>query len=108
MLRTRSYVQLLVLAAVIGVPVSAVAYAFLKLVSVLQQWTFTTLPEEIGFQGAPAWWPLPLLALAGLLVSLTINYLPGRGATRRPMGSTRAVPQTRGTCPGCSSQHWPP
>ena len=70
---------LLVLAAILGVPVSAAAYGFLALVSGLQEWLFTDLPEALGFDGAPRWWPLPLLALAGALVGLTIRYLPGRG-----------------------------
>jgi H+/Cl- antiporter ClcA len=72
-------VGLLVLAAILGVPVSAAAYGFLALVSGLQEWLFTDLPEALGFDGAPKWWPLPLLALAGALVGLTIRYLPGRG-----------------------------
>jgi H+/Cl- antiporter ClcA len=79
LLKSRSYLQLLVLAAIIGIPVSAVAYGFLKLVSVLQTWLFTTLPNQLGFHGSPAWWPLPLLGIAGLLVSSTIKYLPGTG-----------------------------
>jgi H+/Cl- antiporter ClcA len=78
-LRSRSYVRLLVLAAVLGVPISAAAYGFLALVSGLQEWLFTDLPRALGFDGAPLWWPLPLLALAGVLVGLTIRYLPGRG-----------------------------
>ncbi len=77
MLRSRSYVQLLVLAAILGVPVSVVAYFFLKLVALLQQWFFTSLPKELGFSGTPAWWPLPILAVAGVLVGATIKYLPG-------------------------------
>jgi chloride channel protein, CIC family len=79
LMRSRGYVALLVLAALIGVPVSAVAYGFLKLVDVLQTWFFTDLPKEIGFHGEPPWWPLPLLAVAGVLVALTIQYLPGKG-----------------------------
>jgi H+/Cl- antiporter ClcA len=79
MLKSRSYVQLLVIAAIIGVPVSAVAYGFLKLVSLLQLWLFESLPKAIGFAGTPVWWPLPLLAVAGLLVGLTLTYLPGTG-----------------------------
>jgi len=55
-LRTRSYVQLLVLAALIGVPVSGIAYGYLKLVALLQNWIFTDLPKQIGFAGTPAWW----------------------------------------------------
>jgi H+/Cl- antiporter ClcA len=72
-------VALLVLAAIIGVPVSAVAYGFLKLVDSLQGWIFTDLPKDLGFHGEPPWWPLPLLAVAGVLVALTIRHLPGKG-----------------------------
>ncbi len=43
LLRSRSYVALLVLAVIIGVPVSAAAYFFLALVSKLQGWIFTDL-----------------------------------------------------------------
>ena len=78
-LRSRRYVGLLVLAAILGVPISAAAYGFLALVSGLQEWLFTDLPEALGIGGAPWWWPLPLLTLAGILVGLTIRYLPGRG-----------------------------
>jgi H+/Cl- antiporter ClcA len=79
LLRSRSYVALLVLAAIIGVPVSAAAYFFLALVSKLQGWIFTDLPRGLGFHGEPLWWPIPPLVLAGLLVGLTIRYLPGKG-----------------------------
>jgi H+/Cl- antiporter ClcA len=79
LLRSRSYVALLVLAAVIGVPVSAAAYFFLALVSKMQGWVFTNLPRGIGFRAEPLWWPVLPLALAGLLVALAIRYLPGNG-----------------------------
>jgi H+/Cl- antiporter ClcA len=79
LLRSRRYVGLLILAAILGVPISAAAYGFLALVSGLQEWLFTDLPGALGFDGTPLWWPLPLLALAGVLVGLTIRYLPGRG-----------------------------
>jgi H+/Cl- antiporter ClcA len=79
LLRSRSYVALLVLAAIIGVPVSAAAYFFLALVSKLQGWIFTDLPRGLGFHGEPLWWPVLPLVLAGLLVALTIRYLPGKG-----------------------------
>src|SRR5664280_2113272 len=58
LLRSRSYVQLLVLAALIGVPISAVAYFYLALVSKLQHWVFTSLPSDLGFHGTPVWWPV--------------------------------------------------
>ena len=79
LLRSRSYVALLVLAAIIGVPVSAAAYFFLALVSKMQGWIFTDLPKGLGFHGEPLWWPIPPLVLAGVLVALTIRYLPGTG-----------------------------
>ena len=86
LVRSRSYVQLLVLAGLIGVPVSAVAYGFLKLVGLLQGWLFESVPKELGFSGTPAWWPLPLLALAGVLVGATITYLPGTAGHRPAEG----------------------
>src|ERR1700722_10106553 len=78
-IRSKRYLALLVLAAAIGVPISALAYFFLYLVSRLQHWLFTSLPHGLGFHGEPVWWPVPLLAVAGLLVAAAIRYLPGRG-----------------------------
>jgi H+/Cl- antiporter ClcA len=78
-LRTRGYLVLLVLAALIGAPISAIAYGFLALVTKLQGWIFTDLPKGLGFHAEPLWWPLLPLAVAGVLVALTIKYLPGRG-----------------------------
>jgi H+/Cl- antiporter ClcA len=72
-------VKLLFLAALIGAPVSAAAYWFLELVDALQTLFFTDLPKDVGFDSVPTWWPLPLLAVAGLLVALSIRYLPGTG-----------------------------
>jgi H+/Cl- antiporter ClcA len=77
LLRSRSYVVLLVLGALIGVPVATVAYFFLEAVSKAQHYVFTTLPDELGFSSQPAWWSIPFLALSGLLVGLSIQYLPG-------------------------------
>jgi H+/Cl- antiporter ClcA len=79
LLRSRSYVVLLVLAAIIGVPVSAASYFFLALISKLQVWVFADLPKAVGFHSEPLWWPLLPLLLAGVLVGLTIRYLPGKG-----------------------------
>jgi H+/Cl- antiporter ClcA len=79
LLRSRQYMALLVLAAILGVPIAAIAYGFLKLVGVLQNAVFTQLPSGLGFHGEPLWWPLIPLAVAGVLVGLTIRYLPGKG-----------------------------
>jgi H+/Cl- antiporter ClcA len=79
LLRSKSYLGLLILAAVLGVPVSAAAYGFLVLVSYLQREIFTHLPNGLGFHGEPPWWPLPVLTVAGLLVAPVIAFLPGKG-----------------------------
>jgi chloride channel protein, CIC family len=79
MLRSRSYLALLVFGAAIGVPVATAAYFFLKGVAASQHYLYATLPGELGFDGEPMWWPLPLLTLSGLIVALAIRYLPGRG-----------------------------
>jgi H+/Cl- antiporter ClcA len=79
LLRSRGYVRLLVLAALIGIPVSAASYGFLKLVSWLQAQLFTELPDALGFAAPPVWWPLPLLVVSGLLTGLAIRRLPGTG-----------------------------
>ena len=77
LLRSRNYLVLLVFGAIVGVLVAFVAYFFLKGVSEAQTYVFTTLPKEVGFSTEPVWWPLPWPPLAGLLVALTIRYLPG-------------------------------
>ncbi len=79
LLRSRGYLGLLVFGALIGVPVAAIAFGFLKLVDVGEEWAFSTLPDALGFSTPPVWWPLPVLVVAGLAVGLTIRYLPGGG-----------------------------
>jgi H+/Cl- antiporter ClcA len=77
--RTKQYVALLVLAAVLGVVISFLIYWFLKLIADIQAWVFTDLPKGLGFDGEPPWWPLLPLAVAGAIVGATIRYLPGQG-----------------------------
>ena len=79
LLRSREYVRLLVLAAVIGIPVSALSYGFLKAVSAVQDLLFSDLPDALGFASTPAWWPIPIVAAGGLLCALAIHELPGTG-----------------------------
>jgi len=76
-IRSPGYLRLLLLAGLIGVPVSGAAYGFLALVDWLQTYLFTELPTVLGFTRTPLWWPFPLLALSGLLVALSIQRLPG-------------------------------
>ena len=106
LLKRNSYIGLLVLGAIVGVPIATVAYFFLKLVAEAQQYLFTTLPNDLGFDGAPSWWPAPLLALSGLLVALAIKYLPGN---RRPLSGRRFQGQRAGASDRASrGSCWPP
>ncbi|GAA1499065.1 chloride channel protein [Paeniglutamicibacter kerguelensis] len=78
-IRSKPYIAALVLAAVLGVPISVIAYGFLALVAALQRFVFVELPGQVLGGPAPAWWPVPWLVLCGLLTALTIRYLPGTG-----------------------------
>jgi H+/Cl- antiporter ClcA len=78
-LRSRNFVRLLIFTAVVGVVVSLLAWGFLELIHQLQDLIFTDLPEDLGFDGAPWWWPLPVLGLAGLPVAFAVVRLPGNG-----------------------------
>ena len=78
-MRSRNFVVLLVLAVVVGVIISVVAWAFLEAVGHLQTGVFEDLPDGLGFDKAPWWWPLPVLVVAGIVVGFAIDRLPGRG-----------------------------
>jgi H+/Cl- antiporter ClcA len=100
LLRSRSYLRLLILAAILGVPISAVAYGFLALVSYLQEEIFTHLPHGLGFSTEPVWWPLPVLVVGGVLAALAIQYLPGRGGASPAPGFALHAPPTTIQLPG--------
>lgn len=98
--RTRQYLVLLVMVALLGVPISAAAFGFLALVHELQSLTYDDLPRALGFHGTPSWWPVPLLALAGLLTGLTIRLLPGRGGSNPAEGMSHEGAPAAAELPG--------
>jgi H+/Cl- antiporter ClcA len=77
-LRSRGYLVILLTASLLGIPIALVAFFFLALTTHLQGWMYGDLPKALGL-GSAAWWPVPVLVVGGLLVALTIKYLPGRG-----------------------------
>ena len=79
LIRSREYRVLLVLAALVGLVVSAASWCFLEGVHELQVWVYEDLPKELGYHAVPVWWPLPWVALAGLLTAFAIVRLPGQG-----------------------------
>jgi H+/Cl- antiporter ClcA len=78
-MRSRQFLGLLVIAAVLGVIASAIAWGFLELVVHMQTWVFTDIPEDLGFETVPLWWSVPILGLAGVVTAFAIVRLPGRG-----------------------------
>jgi H+/Cl- antiporter ClcA len=100
-IRSKPFIAALLLAALIGVPVSAVAYFFLALVTAIQDAVFSDLPKDIFGGAPPAWWPLPWLVLAGLLTAATIRFLPGTGGHSPALGfQPGGGPPGRGELPG--------
>lgn len=85
-LRSKPYLTALLLAAVLGVPISAGAYGFLALVAAIQELVFVDLPDVVFDAGPPAWWPVPWLVVSGFLTGLTIRYLPGNGGHSPALG----------------------
>ena len=80
-IRSRGYIRFLVLSAAVGLVASLVAWCFLTLTPWIQEVVFEDLPDLLGFDTPPRWWPIPILAVAGLVTALAITRLPGRGGS---------------------------
>ena len=77
---TKTFAVLLLLAAVVGLVVSLAAWGFLELVYQTQVGVWDDLPAQLGYEdGAPLWWGVPVLGIAGLIVAFAIVRLPGNG-----------------------------
>ncbi|BBB01525.1 hypothetical protein RVR_8985 [Actinacidiphila reveromycinica] len=80
-------------AVLLGVPVSAAAFGYLALTAKLEPLLYHDLPRSLGFGATPSWWPLPLLAVGGLLTALFVRHLPGHGGHEPTDGfSARGTP----------------
>ncbi|MFG2981108.1 chloride channel protein [Streptomyces sp. NPDC048258] len=79
LLRSPGYLKGLVFCALIGVPVSLAAFWFLVALHELEHLMWGGLPEALGWDVPPWWWPLPLLLVAGTAVGLVVTHLPGAG-----------------------------
>ncbi|MFB7177909.1 chloride channel protein [Streptomyces sp. NPDC056257] len=98
-LRTPGYLVILVYSALIGIPVSLVAFWFLVGLHELQHVFWTDLPHHLGWDTAPWWWPLPLLLVAGVVVGLVAAHLTGGGG-HIPAGGLHAGPTPPAALPG--------
>ncbi len=100
-MRSRHYVVLLVLVAVVGVIVSFATWCFLELIYQITRELYTHLPNALGYRhGPPVWWPLPVLAIAGVIVALAISRLPGGGGHIPAKGLAAGKPTTPVGLPG--------
>jgi H+/Cl- antiporter ClcA len=96
-IRSRPYLVLLGLVSVVGILVSLAAWCFLELTHQIQQEVFTHLPHALGYaSGPPVWWPLPVLAIAGLITAIAIQRLPGNGGHLPAAGLATGGPPPRG------------
>jgi H+/Cl- antiporter ClcA len=78
--KSKAFLVLLALAAAVGVGVSLAAWGFLELIHQIQVGLFTDLPKELGYHhGAPSWFYVVVLGIAGLLTAAAIVRLPGDG-----------------------------
>ncbi|MHC1563562.1 chloride channel protein [Actinomycetospora sp. C-140] len=100
LLRSPAYLRLLLVAVLLGIPISALAYGFLAAVHALQDLLFTDLPAAQGLAPVPLWWPLPWLAIGGLLVGATVRYLPGHGGASPADGFGEHPPPMPRELPG--------
>ena len=100
LMRSKQYRGLLLIAAAIGVVVSLASWCFLELVHYLQQWVFVDLPSGLGYKTAPDWWPLPVLAAAGVIIAFAVARLPGNGGHQPADGLKAAGPTNPLDLPG--------
>src|SRR5215210_4165498 len=78
-MRSRQFIGLLVLAAIVGVIASLAAWCLLEVIHLTEDGVYTDLPDALGFETVPVWWPVPMLAIAGLICAIAISKLPGNG-----------------------------
>lgn len=74
----RTYVETLVLAAALGVPVAFAAVLFQTAVHDLTHLVWEEIPDALGWDAPRSWYVLLVPALAGLLVAAALR-LPGAG-----------------------------
>ncbi|RVU28032.1 chloride channel protein [Streptomyces antnestii] len=73
------YLRVLLLSLLLGVPIALACFFFVGLQHSLQHEVWTSLPKAVGYKEAPWWWPLPALALAGVILAPIVTRMPGGG-----------------------------
>jgi H+/Cl- antiporter ClcA len=90
-----------VFCAIIGIPVSLLAFWFLAGMHELEHLVWVSWPHDAGWADPPWWWPLPMAVVPAVGVTLVVRYLPGHGghvpavglhAAGAPSGAAAALP----------------
>jgi H+/Cl- antiporter ClcA len=82
----RSYLRLVILGALVGIPAALVAALFLALVHDAEHWLWHDLPDALGHSKPPWYLVVSLPAVGGLIVALVRLLLPGDGGHRPLQG----------------------
>lgn len=99
-IRSRPFVAVLAIAAVVGVAVSLAAWCFLELTHQLQVGIFQDIPDDLGESTAPLWYLLLVLGIAGLITAFAIARLPGKGGHIPAHGLQAGNPPSPADLPG--------
>jgi H+/Cl- antiporter ClcA len=101
LVRSRRFIGLLILAAVVGTLVSLAAWCFLEGTFQLQHELFVRLPQDLGYDdGPPLWYLLVVLGTAGVVVAIAITRLPGGGGHVPVHGFSASGPAQPADLPG--------
>lgn len=92
-----TYLRLVALGALIGIPAALVAALFLALVHDMEHWLWHDLPDALGHSSPPWYLVIGLPALGGLVVAVVRLVLPGDGG-HRPLDGLKmgATPLSHG------------
>ncbi|MGV9714232.1 chloride channel protein [Gordonia sp. NPDC003424] len=82
----RQILSLVLIGAVMGIPASVVAWAFLQVVHWLEDLLWTDLPDALGHSSPPWYLILGLPVCGAIVVALARAFLPGDGGHRPLMG----------------------
>ena len=97
----RTYLRLVLVGALIGIPAALAAALFLALVDTLEGWLWTDLPNWLGASSPPWYLVLGLPVVGAGVVIAARTLLPGDGG-HAPLGGLKMAPTPCGTGPGCS------
>ncbi|MBY8878941.1 chloride channel protein [Actinacidiphila acidipaludis] len=99
MLRHPGYLKGLVFCALLGIPVSLIAFWFLAGIHQLEHIIWVSWPHDLGHHDAPWWWALPMAMVPAVGTTLVVLYLPGRGG-HVPAGGLHAGGASASWIPG--------